>query len=51
VYGCGNLPLTTRKKEKLRVFQKRALRNIYGPKRDEVTGERRRLHNYELHDL
>jgi hypothetical protein len=40
-----------RKKERLRVFQNRALSNIFGPKRDEVTGERRRLHNDELHDL
>jgi hypothetical protein len=39
-----------RKKERLRVFQNRALRNIFGPKRDEVTGERR-LHNDELHDM
>jgi hypothetical protein len=40
-----------RNKEKLRVFQNRALRNLFGPKRDEVTGERKRLHNDELHDL
>jgi len=40
-----------RKKEKLRVFQNRALRNIFGPKRDEVNEGRRRLHKDELHDL
>jgi hypothetical protein len=36
---------------RLRVFQNRVLRRIYGPKRDEVTGERRKLHNGELHNL
>jgi hypothetical protein len=35
----------------LRVFENRALRRIFGPKRDEVTGEWRRLHNEELHAL
>jgi hypothetical protein len=40
-----------KKKVSLRVFQNRELRNIFGPKRDEVTGEKRRLHNDELHDL
>jgi hypothetical protein len=33
------------------VFQNRVLRKIFGPKRDEVTGEWRKLHNEELHDL
>jgi hypothetical protein len=33
------------------VFENRVLRRIFGPKRDEVTGECRRLHNKELHDL
>jgi hypothetical protein len=38
------------KKEcRLRVFENRVLRRIFGPKRDEVTGEWRRLHNEELH--
>jgi hypothetical protein len=36
---------------KLRVFENRVLRRIFGPKRDEVTGEWRRLHKEELHDL
>jgi hypothetical protein len=36
---------------RLGVFEKRALRRIFGPKRDEVTGEWRKLHNEELHDL
>jgi hypothetical protein len=36
---------------RLRVFENRVLRRIFGPKRDEVTGERRKFHNKELHDL
>jgi hypothetical protein len=36
---------------RLGVFQNRALRRIFGPKRNEVTGEWRKLHNEELHDL
>jgi hypothetical protein len=36
---------------RLRVFENRVLRGIFGPKRDEVTGEWRKLHNKELHDL
>jgi hypothetical protein len=36
---------------KLRVFENRVLRRIFGPKRDEVTGELRKLHNEELYDL
>jgi hypothetical protein len=36
---------------RLRVFENRVLRRIFGPKRDEVTGEWRRLHNEELNDL
>jgi hypothetical protein len=40
-----------RKKRKLRVFENRVLRGIYGPTRDEVTGEWRQLHNAELNDL
>jgi hypothetical protein len=35
----------------VRVFENRVLRRIFGPKRDEVTGKRRRLHNEELHIL
>jgi hypothetical protein len=38
-------------KRSLRVFETRVLRRIFGPKRDEVTGEWRKLHNKELHDL
>jgi hypothetical protein len=38
-------------KHRLRVFENRVLRRIFGPKWDEVTGEWRKLHNEELHDL
>jgi len=51
VYGCETLSLTVRKERRLRVFENRVLRGIFGPKRDEVTGEWRRLHNEELNDL
>jgi hypothetical protein len=40
-----------RDKHRLRVFENRVLRRIFGPKRDEITGEWRRLHNEELYDL
>jgi hypothetical protein len=40
-----------REEHRLRVFENRVLRKIFGPKRDEVTGEWRKLHNEELHDL
>ena len=40
-----------REERRLRVFEKRVLRRVFGPKRDEVTGELRKLHNEELSDL
>jgi hypothetical protein len=40
-----------REERRLRVFENRVLRSIFGTKRDEVTGEWRKLHNEELHDL
>jgi len=40
-----------REESRLRVFEKRVLKRIFGPKRDEVTGEWRKLHNEELNDL
>jgi hypothetical protein len=43
--------LTLREERRLRVFENRVLRRIFGPKREEVTGEWRKLHNEELHDL
>jgi hypothetical protein len=45
------LGLTLREEHRLRVFKNRVLRGIFGPTRDEVTGEWRRLHNEELNDL
>jgi hypothetical protein len=43
--------LTLREEHRLRVFENRVLRRIFGPKRDEVTGEWRKLHNEERNDL
>jgi len=51
VYGCEAWSLTLREGRKLRVFENMVLRRIFGPSRDEVTGEWRRLHNEELNDL
>ena len=51
VYGCETWTLTSKEKLRLRVFENRVLRRIFGPKRDEVTGEWRKLHNGELNDL
>jgi hypothetical protein len=51
LYGCETLSLTLREEHRLRVFENKVLRRIFGPKRDEVTGEWRRLHNKELNDL
>ena len=51
LYGCENLSLTLREERRLRVFENRVLRTIFGPKRDEVTIERRKLHTEELFDL
>jgi hypothetical protein len=51
LYGCETWFLTLKEVHRLRVFQNRVLRRIFGPKRDEVTGEWRRLHNEELRDL
>jgi hypothetical protein len=50
-YGCENWSLTLREERRLWVFENRVLRRIFGSKRDEVTGEWRKLHNEELHDL
>jgi hypothetical protein len=49
LYGCETWSL--RKERRLRVFENRVLRRVFGSKRDEVTGEWRRLHNEELNDL
>ena len=49
--GCETLSLTLREERKLRVFENMELRIIFGPRRDEVTEEWRRLHNEELNYL
>ena len=51
LYGCETWTLTLREEKRLRVFENKVLRKIFGPKRDEETGEWRRLHNTELKDL
>ena len=51
LYGCETWSLTLRKERKLRLFENMVLRRIFGPRRDEVTGEWRRFHNKELNDL
>jgi hypothetical protein len=49
--GCESRSLTLSVERRLRVFENRVLRRIFGPKRDEVTGEWRKLHNDELYAL
>ena len=49
--GCEIWSLTLREERKLRVFENMVLRGIFGPRRDEVTREWRRLHNEEINDL
>jgi hypothetical protein len=49
--GCETWFLTLREEHRLRVFENRVLRRIFGPNRDEVTVEWRKLHNEELHNL
>jgi hypothetical protein len=49
--GCETWSLILRKEYKLRMFENRVLRRIFGPKRDGVTGGWRKLHNEKLHDL
>jgi hypothetical protein len=51
LYGCETWSLTLREEHGLRVFENKVMRKIVGPKRDEVTGGWRKLHNEELHDL
>jgi hypothetical protein len=50
-HGCETWSLTVREVRKLRVVESRVLSRVFGPKRDEVTGEWRKLHKEELNDL
>jgi hypothetical protein len=51
LYGCETWSLTLREEHKLRVFENRVLKRIFGPKREEVMEGRRKLHNEELRNL
>jgi hypothetical protein len=51
LYGCETWSLTLKEEHRLRVFENRVLRRIFGPKRGEVTGGSRKLHNEELREL
>jgi hypothetical protein len=51
LYGCETWSLTLREERRLRLFENRVLRRVFRPKRDEVTGEWRKLHNEELNVL
>jgi hypothetical protein len=51
LYGCKTWSFTLREERRLRVFENRVLRRIFGPRKDEVTGEWRKLHNEELRDM
>ena len=51
LYGCETWSLTLREERRLRVFENRVLRRIFGPKKDELTLEWRKLHNEELNAL
>jgi hypothetical protein len=51
LYGCETWSLTVREEQRLRVFENRVLRRIFGPKRDEVTEDWRKLHDEDLHNL
>ena len=48
LYVCETWSLTLKEERRVRVFENRVLRRIFGPKRDEVRGERRKLHNDKL---
>jgi hypothetical protein len=51
LYECETWSLTLREDHMLREFENRVRRRIFDPKRDEVTGDKRKLHNEELHNL
>jgi hypothetical protein len=50
MYGCKTWSLILKEEHRLRVFENRLMRRIFCPKRDEVTGDWRKLHNEELHN-
>jgi len=51
LYGCETWSLTLCDEHRLRVFENSVLRGIFGPKKDEITGKWRKLHNEELNNL
>ena len=51
LYGCDTWSVTLREDHRLKVFENKVLRKIFGAKKDEITGEWRKLHNDELHAL
>jgi hypothetical protein len=51
LFGCATWSLKLREEHRLKVFENRELRRIFGPKRNEVTGDWRKLHKEELHNL
>jgi hypothetical protein len=51
LYGCETWYLTLRVEHSLKVFENKVLRRLFGPKRDEIMGDLRKLHNQELHNL
>jgi len=51
LYSCVSWSTTLADEHKLRVFENKVLRKIYRPKRDKLSGDGRRLHNEELHEL
>jgi hypothetical protein len=51
LYGCETSPQILREEHRLRVFENKVLRRIFGSKNDQVTGGLRKLHNVELHNL
>ena len=51
LYGCETWSLTLREERRLRVSENRVLRRVFGPKRDEVMGEWRKLNNEKLNDV
>ena len=49
LYGCGTWSLKMREERRVRVFENRVLMRMFRPKREDITGEWRRLHNEELY--